>query len=80
MTWPIVQEWSRYSIILNYKDRSDSVRFMMKIRQDNNMIDHTSAVYVKIKTKLSWTIKQDAVYHEKTHKTTTWSIVQVWSL
>lgn len=64
MTWQIVQKWSRHSTILNYKDQSDSVQSMMKIRQDNDMIDHTSAIYVKIETELSWTIKQDAVYHE----------------
>ena len=38
---------------LNCYDRSKKVLSMMKTRQDNDVIDHTSAVYAKIITKLS---------------------------
>lgn len=38
---------------------------MMKAKQDNNMTDHTGAVYEEIKIELSWSIGQDAVSHEE---------------
>ena len=33
----------------------------MKIRQDNDVIDHIGAVYVKNETELSWLIESGAV-------------------
>lgn len=38
---------------LNYHDQSDRVPTVMKIRQDNNMIDRIDVVNVKNKTKMS---------------------------
>lgn len=35
---------------------------MMKSRQDNDMTNCTSKVYIEIETELSWSIKQNAVY------------------
>lgn len=37
---------------LNYCNLSDQVWFMMKKKQDNDIIDHTHVVYVKNKIKL----------------------------
>ena len=37
----------------SYHDRLDYIQFMMKIRQDNNVIDHIGLVYSKTKIKLS---------------------------
>lgn len=37
----------------------------MNTKQDNNVTDHTSAVYAKIKAKLSLSIGKNVVYHEK---------------
>ena len=36
----------------------------MKSRQENNMINHIVAVYVKNDTKLSWPIKSGEIYNE----------------
>ena len=36
----------------------------MKSKQDNDVIDGIGAVYVEIKTKLSYLIGHNAVYHE----------------
>ena len=36
---------------------------MTKTKQDNDVIDHKGTVYIKIETKLSWSIRQDVVYH-----------------
>ena len=36
----------------------------MKPRQDNNMIDHTGALYVENDTEPLWPIKLGAVYDE----------------
>lgn len=41
------------------------VWYMTMTIQDNNMIDHVGAVYAEIKSKLSWSIEQDVVCHEK---------------
>ena len=48
---------------------------MMKTKQDKDVIDHTSTVYVEIKTKLSWPMGQDVVYHEKQIEIRMWPIV-----
>lgn len=45
--------WSTSKPKLNYQDLFDQVRSMMKTRQDNNMIDHTGAVYIEYDTELS---------------------------
>ena len=34
-------------IILNSQDLSDRVRYVMKIKQENNVIDYTNAGYTK---------------------------------
>ena len=41
---------------------------MTKMRQDNDVTDHTGAVYAEIRTEFSWKIGQDAVYHENQRK------------
>ena len=41
----------------NYKDLFDWVWFVMKTRQDNDMIDGTSAFYAENNTKPSWPIR-----------------------
>ena len=38
---------------LSYHDRSDKVSYEMKTRQDNDVTDHTSEVYIKNDTELS---------------------------
>ena len=43
-------------------DLSNWVRFVMKIKQENDMTDHTGTVYVEDKTELSWPIKSSAIY------------------
>lgn len=35
---------------------------MTKMRQDNNVTDHTSLLFTKIKIEPSWTIQQGTVY------------------
>ena len=40
------------------------MRFMTKMRQDNDVISHTGPLYPKNKTELSWPIRQDTVYDE----------------
>lgn len=40
-------------IKLSYRDRSDRVRFVMKTRVDNDIINRIDLVYVEIETKLS---------------------------
>ena len=42
---------------LNYWDLLDCVQSMMKIKQDNNMIDYKGMVYIETKTKLLGPIK-----------------------
>lgn len=59
---------NRYSIllktILKCRERSDQVRCVMKTRQDINMTDRASAVYVENETELSWSIEQGVAYNE----------------
>lgn len=40
---------------LNYQDLFDQIHFVIKARQDNDMVDGTSAVYIKNETKLPLT-------------------------
>ena len=54
MTWLIIQVWSTLKTKLSYRDQSDQVQFVTKIRQNNNVIKCTGIVYVKKDTKLSW--------------------------
>lgn len=37
---------------------------MEKTRQENDMTNRIGAVYVKIETEMSWSIRQDVVNHE----------------
>ena len=50
---------------LNYHDLSNKVQSMVKTRHENDMTNCTCAIYGEIKTKFSWLIGQDVVYHEK---------------
>ena len=47
---------------LSCHDLSDQVRFVMKIRQDDNLTDCTSAFYAENDTKLSWSIEHGVFY------------------
>ena len=38
---------------------------MMKTKEDNDVTNCTSMIYIEIKTELSWLIGEDAIYHEK---------------
>lgn len=49
---------------LNYHDRSDWVLIVTEIKENNDMMDHTDAVYAKNKTNLSLSIKSSAFYDE----------------
>ena len=62
MTWSIVQVSSTPKMELNCHGQSNSVQTMTKSRQDNNVTDHTGALYAKNETELSWPIRQGAVY------------------
>ena len=53
----------------------------MKTKQDNDVTNHTSVVYIEIETKLSCLIRKNVVYHKKKlDRRMTWLIVQVWSI
>ena len=51
---------STLKTILNYHDWMNQVLSMTKIRHENDMIDHTGAIYAKNNTKLSWPIRSGA--------------------
>ena len=51
-------------MILNCHDRSDQMSFVMKTRQNNNLIDRTGTVYAENKIELSWPIGLGGVYNE----------------
>lgn len=53
MTLLIEQVWSMPKLKLNYWDLSNQVQYVMKTRQDNDIINRTGAVYAKNETKLS---------------------------
>ena len=50
---------------MNYRNLSNQVQYVMKTRQDNNMIDHVDTVYAEKDTKLSWHVGLGADYDEK---------------
>ena len=50
--------------IVTYRDQSDQVSIVMKIRQDNYVIDRIDEVYVKNEIELSWSIKPNLVYNK----------------
>lgn len=50
---------------LNYQDLLNCVWCVTKMRQENNMIDRTSAVYIENETKLSRPIGLGVFYDEK---------------
>lgn len=60
----IVQVWSLKNMILNCQHWSDSVWFMMKMRQDKDVTGCTSPLYAKNKIELSCSILQGAVYED----------------
>lgn len=49
----IVQVLSMLKMILNGYDQLDQVQSMSNIRQDNDVIVHTGAIYAENDTKLS---------------------------
>ena len=46
MTWLIVQVHYTLKTILNYRGRLDRVQFVMKTKQENDMIDRTVVLYI----------------------------------
>ena len=48
----------------NYHDQSNRVRYVIKTRQDNDLIDHTGMVYVEKETELSWSMALGTVCDE----------------
>ena len=63
-TWSIVQVRSMPKMKLSYHELSDQVWFVTKTRQNKDVIDHTSTVYVENETELSWSIRPGAIYYE----------------
>lgn len=53
MMWLILQVHSMPKRKLNYHDQFNKVQSTTKSRQDNDLNDYTSAVYVEIKIDLS---------------------------
>lgn len=49
---------------LNYRDLLDCVQSMMKIKQDNNMIDYIGMVYIETKTKLLGSIESGVTCYQ----------------
>ena len=49
---------------LSYHDQSVQVWSVTKTNRDNDVTDHTSAVYVENETELSWSIGSGADYGE----------------
>lgn len=47
-----MQVWSSHNTILNNQDWSDSVRSFMKARQDKDVIDGTSPLYIENEIEL----------------------------
>ena len=47
---------------LSYHDRSNRVWHVTKTKQDKDMTDRTSVVYIENETELSWYITLGAVY------------------
>ena len=64
MMWPIVQLHSTSKTILNCHDRLDLVQPVTKIRQDNDVIDRTDAVYAENEIELLWSIGPGPVFDE----------------
>ena len=52
MTWLIVHVQFTLKMILSYRDCSNQVQFVTKTRQDNDVIDYISVIYVEIETEL----------------------------
>lgn len=69
-TWLIVQVWSTSKSELHYHDRLDKMWFILKSRQDNDVIDRIGITFVKCTTELSRPIRQDTIHLEK--KTRQW--------
>lgn len=58
--WLIVLVRSMSKTILNFHNRLDQVQYVMKIREDNNVIDHTGGIYAKKYIELLWSIESSA--------------------
>ena len=54
--WAVIKMWFMPKKKLSCHDWSNRVQYVMKTRQDNSVIDYTSAVYVKNETELLWQI------------------------
>ena len=53
----ILQMWSTPKTKLSYCDQLDCVRFVMKARQDNDLIDHLGMFYTKNDIELTLPIR-----------------------
>ena len=64
MTWLVIKVWSLQNMILNCKNQSDSVQFIMKTTQDNDVSDHTGVISIEYDIELSRPITLSVVYDE----------------
>ena len=56
MMWSIVHVNSTPKKKMNYYDQFNGVQSITETRQNNDVTEHIGAVYVKIRTELSWLI------------------------
>ena len=49
---------------LRYHDQSDRVLSVIETRKNNNVTEHTSAIYIENNIKLLWSIRPGVVYDE----------------
>ena len=65
ITWPIVQEQFTPKMIMNCHDWLKWVHFVTKTKEDNDVTNHTGAVYVENDTKISWLIELGVNSYDK---------------
>ena len=58
--WPIIQVHFTLKMILKCHDWLNRLLSVTKARHDNEVTDHTGAIYVENNTKLSWAIRLGA--------------------
>ena len=68
---------------LNHQNLSNWVQYVMKTKEDNDVIGSTSAVYAKNETKLSWPIRPSAIYdknqiEQQCYQSNRWSLHWKW--
>ena len=61
MTWLMVNMQFMLKMKLTYHFRLERVLFVMKTRQDNNVTNRTTTIYVKNDIELLWLIESGAI-------------------